>query len=201
MVGPDGYGCHECKQIFYDWAKWREHVERVHNSRVSSEDGPPFKCPLCTSTFDSLSAVARHAHWHESPMYECYFCSLPFFTRTDRERHLISGRCENYVHVKETFPCSFCYAEFATSVAVSRHVQQEHPRSSQQKEREPCQLQWVPEDGSVENLWGGSVNSQLTGGEQWTANFGVTLPTAEERVEVSSTDWVLDEDVLWFGKH
>ena len=103
--------CLHCDRMFYHHAHLTKHITK-HN-KVSKRIQGPFKCSICSETFDDKQIFREHKKSHT---YDCSTCGKIFATKGQLTEHLIC-------HVDERpFTCAVCGMAFKRKTHLSTHI-------------------------------------------------------------------------------
>lgn len=111
--------CHLCPAKFKWRVTLRQHIEEIHEGKMTSV------CKICGKRFSRDSLMRRHQRIHgidQSKRLVCNKCGKGFWYECNLQRHI---QC---VHgdQQETFHCSYCGKGFHSKHGMMTHVQQVH---------------------------------------------------------------------------
>lgn len=131
MVQMGLFVCKVCKEDCHSLPKLREHVNRLHDSKVYN---------LCCNNglhYYSVSKLYDHIRWHlDSDKFKCELCDTHFTNTQCLTQHKLRMHPEG----QPTFVCDVCGKGFFTKYTLSKH--------SQTHERVACKY-----CGKGENIW------------------------------------------------
>lgn len=115
---PSKHHCNVCGK-YYATKK----VLRIHKLQHSGLR--PYRCDLCSRTFQDPSAALRHQKTHNSKRhrFSCVECKRSFSRVDTLKGHLKT-------HSGKTHPCTFCTKVFKYRQSLHRHTKKLHLESS-----------------------------------------------------------------------
>lgn len=108
--------CTICDTTFTRAESLIRHLKLHEQRHGASASKGPFKCPLCSKTYQQQYNVARHLLTHSGKKpYQCPECYKTFTQHTGLTRHLIIHKGSR------DFKCDVCGKAFARQFVLSRH--------------------------------------------------------------------------------
>ena len=134
------FHCEECSRSFTGRAEFlqhragdgrQSHKESPRNHALAAhENGAPFKCELCHSTFRTKTHLQAHiSHHHEKKKpFSCGECGMSFGLKWNLKSHV------QRVHEgSRPFACSLCSMSFAKKYDLNRHTRLIHEKEQSYK--------------------------------------------------------------------
>ncbi|XP_039147983.1 uncharacterized protein LOC27206950 isoform X2 [Drosophila simulans] len=115
--------CKLCNQTFDELGKLVKHEMELHSNTERSRWGYQHKCPICNTTYRTLTLLKFHMKRHSNRKTQCKLCPKTCVTIAELERHTKAKHSKD-----KTLRCSMdgCRKTFAFKHHLIRHQKASH---------------------------------------------------------------------------